>query len=214
MSPTPANNAPASVQPDPQGPLANTDNGDAPGNGERAASPTYAQVAARPPSPRTSVSSTIAGEKGTAAPPPTPQPMESPISAPFTQRGTVPDEDDDLGWTTVATPKKLKKAKSKKNKGKGKEAAPASPKNAQAAQPLTPVASPKSTEPRKRRRMDADYGDEDRATDKRQEAPLSLSLASKSPLLFALSSPSPSYPACERRQFRQLVIGGRAAGYP
>ncbi|KAH9830776.1 uncharacterized protein C8Q71DRAFT_862092 [Rhodofomes roseus] len=193
MSSTTVNYESTPIQPDFQGTPLNASNTGAPGSGERAASPTYAQIAARTLSPKMSGNSTAADETGPAAPPPTPQSEESPLAAPFTQRETAPNEDDDLGWTTVATPKKSKKSKTKKNKGKGKETAPATPMIVQAPEPPAPDASPKSVEPRKRRRVDEDYGVDERSSVRRQEAPRNLSLASKSPILFTQSSPSPSY---------------------
>ncbi|KAH9838224.1 uncharacterized protein C8Q71DRAFT_856189 [Rhodofomes roseus] len=160
-------------------------------DGGRAPSPTYAQVAARPPSPHmrggTASENT---DNAPAPPPPTPLTVRSPVEAPFTQRTTAPSEDDDLGWTTVTAPAKSKKSKSKKGKGKAKVVAPTPPPQVDPASGLvTPNASPKGGEPRKRRRTD--YGDEGLTADKQQGAPANLSLSSKSPLIFGHSSPSP-----------------------
>ncbi|TFY53249.1 hypothetical protein EVJ58_g9555 [Rhodofomes roseus] len=191
MSSTPNNVAstPGTAQQPPQGNTADTTVGISPTLEERASSPTYAQVAARPPSPRMN-SKASSGPSMPAPPPPSPLAEGSPDVAPFTQRGAAPSEDDELGWTTVAGPAKSKKSKTKKAKAKGKGKAVAStpppPPQANLTPALpTPEASPRGSEPRKRRRTD--YDGEDLTTDKQQKAPPSLLLSSKSPLLFERS---------------------------
>ncbi|TFY65167.1 hypothetical protein EVJ58_g2143 [Rhodofomes roseus] len=122
-----------------------TDNNNLSNEG-RAPSPTYAQVASRPPSPRRSgsaTSETAAVHKAPAPPPPTPLATESPAEAPFTQRGAAASDDEDLGWTTVKAPLKSKKSKPKKGKGKAKATVPVQQQDTQAPGLMTPNASPK-----------------------------------------------------------------------
>ncbi|TFY58258.1 hypothetical protein EVJ58_g6520 [Rhodofomes roseus] len=158
-----------------------TDNNNLSNEG-RAPSPTYAQVVSRPPSPRRSgsaTSETTAVHKAPAPPPPTPLATESPAEAPFTQRGAAASDDEDLGWTTVKAPLKSKKSKPKKGKGKAKATVPVQQQDTQApGLTMTPNASPKSSEPRKRRRTD--YGDEGLTADKRQDAPSPAQIDSQS----------------------------------
>ncbi|KAH9833138.1 uncharacterized protein C8Q71DRAFT_725814 [Rhodofomes roseus] len=162
----------------------------------RAPSPTYTQMAARPPSPRMRGGATketfqrsAMVDNTPALPPPMPLTIGSPAEAPFTQRTTALSEDDNLGWTTFTAPTKSKKSKPKKGKGKAKEVTPVPLQKGPVLGLATPDASPKGSKPRKHRCTDC--SNEGLVTGKQQEAPVSLLLSSKSPLVFGRSSPSP-----------------------
>ncbi|KAH9832066.1 uncharacterized protein C8Q71DRAFT_861354 [Rhodofomes roseus] len=198
MSQSIPNVNPASRPSSPKGPTASPAPSGRTSNDAMPHSPTYAQMAARPPSPRSTSSArsevTAPRGKAPATPPPTPLPTETPDAAPFTQSVAEPEDNGDHEWVTVKTSKKVKKNKAKKNKGKAKitDSAPAATTSREADSPELP-SSPKEREPRKRRRVAADYGDDDRSTDKHQDAPPRSSFPSNSLPIFGQSPPSPSF---------------------